>query len=162
MRARKSGTIVNISSTEAFAPNPLLSSYASSKWALEGLTESAGIELSPFNIRTLLVEPGAIRTEFANPGRVDFDKFQARMAPFKDTFLEQVAGLLTQMHGTQAIDPERAAKAIVREVTAPSASPPLTRLPIGKEGTSKLKAKADLYKQIAESTESIAASADFD
>lgn len=162
MRARKSGTIVNISSAEAWAPNPLLSLYASSKWAVEGLTTSAAIELSPFGIRALLVEPDAIRTEFSNMARFDVDRFNERMAPYQGTFVDQVAGFIKTMHGGQQIDPDKAARAIVQEVTSPSSNPPLGRLPIGKESTRKLKEKVAAYKQIADSTVEIAASADFE
>jgi short-subunit dehydrogenase len=162
MRTRKTGTIVNITSTEAIAPNPLLSQYAATKWAMDGFSESVSIELSALGIRTLIVEPDAIRTEFASSERVDLERFQKRMEPFKGTFMEQVVQMFTHMHGNQAIDPVRAAKAIVQEVVSPSSNPPLLRLPLGKESLKKIRAKADNYKQLAEATQEIAAGVDFD
>lgn len=162
MRSRKTGTIVNVTSAEAWTPNPLASLYASTKWALEGLSEAASVEFAAFNIRTLIVEPDAIRTDFANTENVDVNAFQARMEPYKGTFIEQVAQMFLQMHGTQAIDPDRAAKAIVEEVISPASNPPRLRMPLGKESTMKLKAKVDAYKQLAEGTETAAAGVDFD
>ncbi|KAI1096595.1 putative short chain oxidoreductase/dehydrogenase [Rostrohypoxylon terebratum] len=66
MRSRRSGTIVNISSSLGVVPNPGFSIYAATKFALEAATESLQAELATFNIRTLLVEPGMTATEFAD------------------------------------------------------------------------------------------------
>ncbi|ETN42428.1 uncharacterized protein HMPREF1541_01583 [Cyphellophora europaea CBS 101466] len=162
MRERKSGTVVNIGSSEAWQTNPLLSIYSASKWALEGLTETMAAELGVFGIRTLIVEPDAIRTEFANLESQDVPGFLTRMEAYKGTFIEHVSQFLMTMHGTQAIDAAKAAKAIVAEVTTPSSDPPLLRLPLGKESTKKLKAKAEMYASIATATEGVAASVDFD
>lgn len=58
MRERRSGTIVNVTSSTAIAPMPLVSPYAASKTAIEGFSESLAYELSVFNIRVKIVEPG--------------------------------------------------------------------------------------------------------
>ncbi|OJD29570.1 short-chain dehydrogenase [Diplodia corticola] len=68
MRARRTGTIVNISSTAGFYALPSCGLYSASKFALEGLTESLAAELTPFGIDVLLVEPGAFRTSFLKSG----------------------------------------------------------------------------------------------
>ncbi|PIE88298.1 MAG: hypothetical protein CSA04_02600 [Bacteroidetes bacterium] len=49
---------------------PLYSLYFSTKWAIEGFTESLAYELSPFNIRVKLIEPGATKTDFTSRGQV--------------------------------------------------------------------------------------------
>lgn len=64
MRKQKSGIIVNISSGLGRFGIATSSAYASSKFAIEGLTESISYELEPFGIRTILVEPGIIKTNF--------------------------------------------------------------------------------------------------
>ncbi|KAJ5295688.1 hypothetical protein N7508_010509 [Penicillium antarcticum] len=64
MRARKSGTIVNISSSAGVDGLPACAMYAGTKFALEGMSESLARELAPFNIRVLVVEPGSLRTNF--------------------------------------------------------------------------------------------------
>lgn len=63
MRARKSGHIIMVSSVAGRAGQPSLSSYASSKWALEGWTESLRMEMYSLGIRVVLVEPGAHETD---------------------------------------------------------------------------------------------------
>lgn len=66
MRARKSGTIINVSSVAARDPLAACSLYAASKAALEAASESLAKELAPHNIRVLLVEPGNFRTNFVS------------------------------------------------------------------------------------------------
>ena len=65
MRKQKSGIIVNISSEAGRFGFPGGSAYASTKLAVEGLSESMLYELERFGIKVLIVEP-AIRTNFAN------------------------------------------------------------------------------------------------
>src|SRR5918996_5373424 len=64
MRKQKSGTIVNVSSGAGLIGFPGMSAYVSSKFALEGLSESMSYELEPFGIRVVIIEPGVIRTNF--------------------------------------------------------------------------------------------------
>jgi NAD(P)-dependent dehydrogenase (short-subunit alcohol dehydrogenase family) len=63
MRKQKSGSIVNISSAIGFGGMPLMSAYASTKFAMEGYTESLKAEVAPFGIHAILVEPGVIKTD---------------------------------------------------------------------------------------------------
>ncbi len=62
MRQRRCGRIINISSMAAFSGSPAFSAYVSSKWALEGFSECLYMELKPFGIDVVLVEPGSYRT----------------------------------------------------------------------------------------------------
>ena len=55
--------IINISSVQGRAPIPGLGAYATSKWAVEGFSESLNHELAPFGIDVVIVEPGSYRTE---------------------------------------------------------------------------------------------------
>jgi len=57
-RARKSGVVINVTSSVTFAPMPLVSVYTASKTAIEGFTGSLAHELQAFNVRVKLVEPG--------------------------------------------------------------------------------------------------------
>ena len=66
MRKQNSGIIVNISSGVGRFGIATSSAYVSSKFAVEGLSESISYELEPFGIRTILVEPGVIKTNFIN------------------------------------------------------------------------------------------------
>ncbi|MGA7108207.1 MAG: SDR family oxidoreductase [Terracidiphilus sp.] len=58
MRGRRSGVIVNVTSSVTLAPFPLAAAYTASKQAIEGFTGSLAHELEHFNIRAKLVEPG--------------------------------------------------------------------------------------------------------
>jgi len=58
MRQRRSGVIVNVTSSTTLSPFPLAAAYTASKTAIEGFTASLAHELAFFNIRTKLVEPG--------------------------------------------------------------------------------------------------------
>jgi NAD(P)-dependent dehydrogenase (short-subunit alcohol dehydrogenase family) len=64
MRNQKSGVIINISSGAGRLGYPGGSAYVSTKFALEGLSESLSYELEPFGIKVVLVEPGFIKTDF--------------------------------------------------------------------------------------------------
>ena len=66
MRKRRRGIIVNISSVAGRIGFPLTSAYASSKFALEGLSESLVYEVQQFGIKVILIEPGVIRTNFVS------------------------------------------------------------------------------------------------
>ncbi len=66
MRKQKSGRIINISSGAGRFGYPGGSAYVSTKFAMEGLSESLSYELEPFGIKVILVEPGVIRTNFGN------------------------------------------------------------------------------------------------
>jgi NAD(P)-dependent dehydrogenase (short-subunit alcohol dehydrogenase family) len=69
MREQGHGTIVNVTSSAAIAPMPLVAVYAASKCAVDGYTESLAYELEPFGIRARLLEPGyGPTTSFAANG----------------------------------------------------------------------------------------------
>jgi NAD(P)-dependent dehydrogenase (short-subunit alcohol dehydrogenase family) len=66
MRKQKSGKIINMSSGAGRFGYPGGSAYVSTKFAMEGLSESLSYELDSFGIKVILVEPGVIRTNFGN------------------------------------------------------------------------------------------------
>jgi NAD(P)-dependent dehydrogenase (short-subunit alcohol dehydrogenase family) len=69
MRARRSGVIVNVTSSATLAPFPLVAVYTASKTAIEGFTESLALELAELGVRAKLVEPGyGPGTSFASNG----------------------------------------------------------------------------------------------
>lgn len=71
MRVRRSGVIVNVTSSVTLAPMPLTAAYTASKQAIEGFTGSLAHELAAFGIRVKLVEPGyAPTTRFSQ--NIDF------------------------------------------------------------------------------------------
>lgn len=66
MRQKRSGRIINISSMGGKIYTPMGSWYHATKHALEGWSDCLRLELKPFNIDVVLIEPGAIATEFAD------------------------------------------------------------------------------------------------
>jgi NAD(P)-dependent dehydrogenase (short-subunit alcohol dehydrogenase family) len=62
LRARRRGTIVMISSASGRLALPMMSVYAASKHAVEGISESLRTELAPYNVAVVLIEPGAYKT----------------------------------------------------------------------------------------------------
>lgn len=89
MRAQRSGRIVNVSSMGGKIYTPLGSWYHATKHALEGWSDCLRLELAPFGIDVVIIEPGAIRTEFgevlsgpllARSGRGPYAEVAQRMA----------------------------------------------------------------------------------
>lgn len=68
-RARRSGLVINVTSSATLAPFPLVAAYTASKTAVEGFTESLALELAEFGVRVKLIEPGyGPTTRFASNG----------------------------------------------------------------------------------------------
>jgi len=84
-RKQKKGLIINLSSMGGRIGFPAYSIYNSTKWALEGFSESLRYELEPFGIRIKLVEPGVVKTDFYGRSMVkaesseDYRKFTERV-----------------------------------------------------------------------------------
>lgn len=65
MRERGGGAVVNVSSLSGRVGSPFAGIYSATKFALEGLSEALCYEVSPFNIRVVLIEPGRVATGFS-------------------------------------------------------------------------------------------------
>lgn len=73
-RARRSGLVVNVTSSVTLAPMPLAAAYTASKMAIEGFTASLALELEWFNVGVKLVEPGYCpKTAFTSNGQSRMD-----------------------------------------------------------------------------------------
>lgn len=64
MRKQKNGIIINVTSLAGVVGIPAECIYVSTKFALEGLSESISYELQPFGIKVIIIEPGVINTNF--------------------------------------------------------------------------------------------------
>ncbi|GGJ33528.1 SDR family oxidoreductase [Streptomyces brasiliensis] len=64
MRAAEAGKIVHIGSRSGFEGEPGVSMYSASKAAVSGIAEALAVELEPFGIQSMVVEPGVFRTDF--------------------------------------------------------------------------------------------------
>jgi NAD(P)-dependent dehydrogenase (short-subunit alcohol dehydrogenase family) len=142
MRVQRSGAIVNISSMGGQMSFEGVSAYSASKFALEGMSEALALEVAPFGIKVLIVEPGAFRTEFG----AEALRHMPVNAAYKDT-LANIRGLLHGMHGVQPGDPAKAARAVVQALEADVT--PL-RLQLGADSIGAVRAHAEqLLKDLA-------------
>jgi NAD(P)-dependent dehydrogenase (short-subunit alcohol dehydrogenase family) len=112
MRAQGSGTIVNISSIAGKIAMPLSGWYHTSKFAVEGLSDCLRMELRPFGIRVVLIEPGAIATEFAGPATAGMEKYSGHTA-----YAEQTKKILRLFRDFKtAAPPQVVADAVLKAV----------------------------------------------
>jgi NAD(P)-dependent dehydrogenase (short-subunit alcohol dehydrogenase family) len=100
-RARRSGVVVNVTSSVTLARMPLAATYTASKMAIEGFTGSLAFELEPFNVLVKLVEPGyGPTTRFTNNGAARMEGLVPEAyAPFAERVfaaLAQRAGVTTE------------------------------------------------------------------
>jgi NAD(P)-dependent dehydrogenase (short-subunit alcohol dehydrogenase family) len=126
MRAQRSGTILNISSIAGWMSFPGSGAYGSSKFALEGLTESLEAELRPLGIRTILIEPGSFQTNF-------YGHNYLRIANEIEDYAETAGKTLEFFDvwdGNQPGDPHKAVNAMIDIANHPN--PPL-RLLLGSD-----------------------------
>lgn len=117
MRIRRSGVIVNVSSSVTIKPLPALSVYSASKAALNAFTESLALEASLFGVRAKLVLPGSAPTTGFGKNAV------ARMGmDIPEPYGAFVHDYLTTLRsGTEFTTPEDVAEAVWRAVTEPEA-----------------------------------------
>ncbi len=127
MRRQRSGIIVNISSGAGRFGYPAASAYVSTKFAVEGLSESLSFEVEPFGIRVVLIEPGMISTNFFSSvamakKSLSPDSAYSRMIKA----MEETAGKLMQ----NASSPELVARIVLGAVTSKD---PKLRYQAGKD-----------------------------
>jgi NAD(P)-dependent dehydrogenase (short-subunit alcohol dehydrogenase family) len=105
-RARRSGVVVNVTSSVTLTPMPLAAAYTGSKMAIEGFTASLAYELAAFDIRVKLVEPGyAPTTRFASNGGSRMQGlFPDAYATFTKPILDSFAQVVTVTKGSDVAD----------------------------------------------------------
>ncbi|MFT4293926.1 MAG: oxidoreductase [Micropruina sp.] len=126
MRVRGSGTIVNVTSMGGKITTPFGGWYHASKFAVEGLSDALRVELAPFGVDVVVIEPGGIATEW---GGIAMDT--AKAASGRGAYAERVHAMAEAMGGAVArfsSKPDVVARAIERAVTA---TRPRTRYAIG-------------------------------
>ena len=111
MRNQNSGIIVNISSVVGRIGLPGSPAYISTKFALEGLSECLRYELGQFGIKTTLIEPGVIKTNFFNSMKIPESKIDAKYKELTDNIL---AGL--KMMAEMGTPPSQVANLIIKAI----------------------------------------------
>ncbi|MCC6276787.1 MAG: SDR family oxidoreductase [Oligoflexia bacterium] len=80
----KKGRIINMSSVSGLSSAPFLGPYCSSKFAVEALSDALRLELLPFGIEVILIEPGSIKTPIWDKTAEDSEQILKRMSPLAE------------------------------------------------------------------------------
>jgi NAD(P)-dependent dehydrogenase (short-subunit alcohol dehydrogenase family) len=134
MRNQKSGIIVNVSSVAGRIGFPVTPGYISSKFALEGLSESMRYELFPFGIKTIIIEPGVIKTNLFTT----LKKATKQDSAYKEITEKVMKGLM--MMSEMGTPPQEVARTITKAISSDN---PLPRYPVGNDAIMFLEAKKD-------------------
>lgn len=128
MRKANAGTIINTSSMGGKMYFPMGAWYHASKHAVEGLSDCLRLELKPFNIKVVVLEPGFIATEFGNVLLDGFAKLPKDSA-YRDIMDKIAKGTADAAKGNGSSKPSVISDAIVKIVNSNN---PKTRYKVGK------------------------------
>ncbi len=133
MRKQGEGFIINISSVAGRIGFPGSTPYISSKFALEGLSESIRYELGQFGIKVIIIEPGVIKTKFFSSMKVVEPKPDS---PYKEITDKVISAV--KMMAEMGTHPDEVAKAVIKAINAKE---PLPRYVVGNDASMFLEAK---------------------
>ncbi|HSG74182.1 MAG TPA: SDR family oxidoreductase [Nitrosopumilaceae archaeon] len=133
MRKQGSGIIVNVSSVAGRIGFPGTPAYISSKFALEGISECMRYELSPFGIKTIIIEPGVIKTNIFSTMKIAKGKPDS---PYKEITEKVMNGV--KMMAEMGTSPDEVAKTIMKAIHTEE---PLPRYVVGSDASMFLEAK---------------------
>jgi NAD(P)-dependent dehydrogenase (short-subunit alcohol dehydrogenase family) len=143
MRKQNSGggTIVNVSSVGGRIGIPILSAYQSTKFALEGLSESMSYELEPFGIRVVIIEPGFVRTNIINSS-TSAEKALDSKSPYF-SLMQKVKNHFKSMmeNASSSSPPEEVAKVILQAITSEN---PQLRYTVGNDAATIIQARMNM------------------
>ena len=134
MRKQSSGTIVNVSSVVGRIGFPASPAYISSKFALEGLSESMRFEFAPFGVDVIIIEPGVIKTDFMK--NMKMAKKSELDTVYKDITTKVVSGV--KMMAEMGTPPKEVANTIVKAIKDEK---PLPRYVVGNDASMFLEAR---------------------
>lgn len=132
LRAKR-GRIVNITSIGGVVATPFFGPYAASKFAFEAISDCLRVELRPWGIKTITIEPGSIDTEIWNSGIDQFDRTEQRMpAEAKSLYGKAIKSLrrAARETGARGIPADHAAAVIEKALVTPR---PRARYRIGRD-----------------------------
>lgn len=155
MRAQRSGRILNISSIGGYRAGPGFGVYSSTKFAVEGLSESLHHELAPLGIQVTVVEPGYFRTDFLDTASLSISP--TRIEDYSET-AGKVRTVAVDLNHGQPGDPDRLAHVLVAFADAPN--PPI-RLPLGSDTVAAIEAKHVADAAILADWRAVSISTDF-
>lgn len=116
MMARGSGRILNVSSVSGRISMPLFGAYHATKFALETMSDSLRMELLPFGVHVVLIEPGTIRTDFAERTRREIGDIENAGSPYAPIYAR--IDKLRDKFDAQAVGPECISHAMGKAIAA--------------------------------------------
>ena len=134
MRNQGSGNIVNVSSVAGRIGFPVSPAYISSKFALEGLSESLRFELMPFGVNVIIIEPGVIKTNFFDSMKLA-EKVQ-QDSTYKEITEKVISGV--KMMAEMGTHPKEVADMIIKAINDEK---PLPRYVVGNDAMMFLEAR---------------------
>jgi NAD(P)-dependent dehydrogenase (short-subunit alcohol dehydrogenase family) len=117
MRAQRSGTIVNVTSMGGKITTPLGAWYHATKFALEAISDCLRMEVAPFGIDVVVIEPGGIRTEWSGIA-ADKVRIVSGSGPYAAQGNAVASSLTSASTRRRSSPPELIAKTITKAVTA--------------------------------------------
>jgi NAD(P)-dependent dehydrogenase (short-subunit alcohol dehydrogenase family) len=123
MRAQKSGLLLQIGSIVGRIAFPFMGLYGSTKFALEGLTESYRYELAPFGIDAVIIEPGTYPTTISK-NRVASEDSE-RLAPYAQAIGTFMTPFFAENRSATPPNPQEVADAVAHLVAQPAGTRPL-------------------------------------
>jgi NAD(P)-dependent dehydrogenase (short-subunit alcohol dehydrogenase family) len=127
MRSTGKGRIINVSSISGRIGFPGLSPYVASKYALEGYSESLRLELKPFGIDVVLIEPGSYQTDIWTSGKKIAEKARSSSSPYAK-YISKIENRI-QKGEKNFGNPLEVAQLIVHTATVKN---PKLRYPVGR------------------------------
>jgi NAD(P)-dependent dehydrogenase (short-subunit alcohol dehydrogenase family) len=115
MRSARRGTIVNVSSLAGKVTVPFAGAYCASKHALEAISDALRVEVAPWGIRVVVVEPGPIQTRFGDRSRQATARILATPGPYL-SFYENAEKASEKEFQRGRRNPEAVARVIVRAI----------------------------------------------
>ena len=138
MRRRRRGRIINISSVGGRLPAPGFGAYCSSKFAVEGFSESLRYEMLPYNVQVSVIEPGVFATEIFNRNQTVAEKSLDPRGPNYQRTRYYLGIAERRMQASHA-DPGDVARLVVRMVQSRH---PRLRYVIGRDARLQLLIRA--------------------
>jgi NAD(P)-dependent dehydrogenase (short-subunit alcohol dehydrogenase family) len=116
MRERRSGRIVNMSSMGGRIAFPVGAPYHASKFGLEAVSDALRLEVAPFGIDVVVIEPGLVDTGYADTASSGLH--EAAEGPYGDLARSFLATMASSYGGRNAVAPDRVADVVVRAAAA--------------------------------------------
>ena len=137
-RQKEGGRIINVSSIGGIVGYPFSSAYCSTKFALEGLSESMSYEVEQFGIKVLLIEPAFVISDFHKNAKIVIKSYRAaNFSPYTQT-MNKMFEAYKEVIEEYKISAEEVAKVILNAAISAN---PVPRYLVGKYSETMMEAK---------------------